>query len=72
MDSISNSKSANGLKAVIIGSTGAIGRVIYYNFNYLFYSKKVLVRELCASSAWNQVSVIVRRRLPEWENIEGI
>ncbi|KAL4456601.1 hypothetical protein ABPG74_000708 [Tetrahymena malaccensis] len=46
-----------GLKAVVLGSTGAIGRV--------------LVRELCSNNKWVEVSVIVRRKLNEWSNMQG-
>jgi oxidoreductase len=42
-------QSSNGLKALIVGSTGAIGRE--------------LVKELVQSNKWSEVHVIVRREL---------
>ncbi len=44
---------ASNLKAFILGSTGAIGRE--------------LVDELVKSSAWSEVTVVVRRKLDEWD-----
>ena len=44
---------ASNLKAFILGSTGAIGRE--------------LVDELVKSSAWSEVTVVVRRKLEEWD-----
>jgi len=45
--------STQGLKAVILGASGATGRE--------------LVKELLASQKWSEVSVIVRRVLDEWK-----
>ena len=42
----------NALKAFIVGATGAVGRE--------------LVQELIKSSQWGQITVIVRRKLDEW------
>ncbi|KAM3143761.1 hypothetical protein pb186bvf_004037, partial [Paramecium bursaria] len=42
-----------GLKALIIGATGAIGRE--------------LITELIASPKWSEINVIVRRQLPQWQ-----
>ena len=51
------STSASNLKGLIIGASGAIGRE--------------LVRELCKSKNWSEVTVIVRREIEAWSQIEG-
>ena len=46
---------ALNLKAFILGATGAVGRE--------------LVQELVKSQNWSQVTVVVRRKLEEWETL---
>ncbi len=45
------------LNAIIIGSTGATGRE--------------LVRLMLKSEKWDTITIVVRRKLPEWENIDS-
>mmetsp|Transcript_12364 Transcript_12364/g.14205 ORF Transcript_12364/g.14205 Transcript_12364/m.14205 type:complete len:247 (-) Transcript_12364:102-842(-) len=44
-----------GLKALVFGASGATGREV--------------VSELLASPAWEQVTVVVRRKIDRWENL---
>ncbi len=46
-------QNTNPLKAFVIGSTGAVGRE--------------LVQELVKSPKWEQITLIVRRKLEEWD-----
>ncbi len=58
------------LRGVILGASGAVGRVIFF---ILFKNKIILnqniqelVKELCQSDRWIEVTVIVRRTLDVW------
>ncbi|KRX02868.1 hypothetical protein PPERSA_04071 [Pseudocohnilembus persalinus] len=54
---IQNSQCYQGKRALILGGSGAVGRE--------------LIQYLCISKEWIKVSIIVRRKLNEWDNIQG-
>lgn len=62
----------NNLKAVVIGASGAIGRVSFSRAILKFDNfMKELVKELMSSPKWKEVHLIVRRSLPDWKKYEG-
>jgi aspartate-semialdehyde dehydrogenase len=48
---------SGGLKAVVFGATGAVG--------------KTLVAQLNQSDVWQKVLVVVRKELPEWSQLKN-
>lgn len=73
-----------GLRALIVGGTGATGRVFW---SYFLFSKikiyqiekkniyklpfKEIVKSLMKSDKWDLVTVIVRRNLDEWKKFDS-
>lgn len=47
---------SQGLKAIVLGASGAVGRD--------------LVLELLKSQKWSQITVLVRKKLEEWDILE--
>ncbi len=58
-DVAEKSTPTTGKKAIVIGGTGAIGKVL---FSMILSDRKHLVQELIASDNWSKVTALVRKK----------
>eukprot|EP01016_Furgasonia_blochmanni_P038478 TRINITY_DN4657_c0_g1_i2.p1 TRINITY_DN4657_c0_g1~~TRINITY_DN4657_c0_g1_i2.p1 ORF type:complete len:172 (+),score=24.62 TRINITY_DN4657_c0_g1_i2:82-597(+) len=56
--------------AVILGGSGAVGRVKCLNLHHYLQNHQELVDSLLRSPRWREVSVIVRRKIERWAALE--